>query len=149
MSQLLAKIKAAQLTVRKARDAASTAALTTLIGETEMIAKNEGRELTDIDVIRKVKKFIDGAEETAKLLAGKAESAARHAAVVAEKALYESFLPEQYTGTRLQSLVATAIDLVGATTLRDMGKVNKHLADNYPGMYNGGEASSLVKAILQ
>ena len=57
MSELLAEIKAKQINARKARLSTATL-LTTLIGEAEMVGKNQGREVTDSEVLAMIKKFI-------------------------------------------------------------------------------------------
>jgi hypothetical protein len=152
---LLSRIKADQLQARKAKDTIQASLLTTLIGEAEAVGKNDGnRETTDSEVVAMIKKFLKNTNE---LLAVFPKPIPDHdlkqiaACNVAsqEKLILEAYLPTQYTGTGLQSIVAASIQLVGASTAKDMGKVMKDLKTRYDGQYDGSEASKVIKELLQ
>lgn len=62
---LIVKIKHDQLVARKNRDQIESTLLTTLIGEADMVGKNNGnRDPFDEEVISVVKKFLKGVNET-------------------------------------------------------------------------------------
>lgn len=147
---LLSEIKAKQLRARKERDSASASALTTLIGDAEMVGKNAGRDTTDSEVMAVVKKFIKNVDETMRLMDEKLPADGKMALIpfAAEKALYESFLPKQLNEAELKEVVALIIAEVGAAGPKDMGKVMKPLKERYDGQFDGSLASVVVKAAL-
>lgn len=145
---LLQQIKQTQLQARKAKDAVTAASLTTLIGEAEMVGKNNGnREVTDAEVVAVLKKFIKNVEETWRLAAehGNHTTAER---LHDEKLLYSSFLPKQLSNGELKQVLVALTTELNANTLREMGKVMKVLKERYDGQYDGAAASTMIKGML-
>lgn len=143
---LITQIKAAQIAARKLRDQHTTASLTTLIGEAEMVGKNAGRDVTDAEVIATVKKFIKNIEATIEAL----KSSNKEEALIAlhtEKLLYEQFLPRQMTEQQLIAAVESIKAEFNATQ-KDMGKVMTLLKQRHDGTYDGKMASTVVKSVL-
>ena len=69
MRMLIEKIKHDQLVARKNRSTVESTLLTTLIGEADMVGKNNGnRDPFDEEVISVVKKFLKGVNETIDIL---------------------------------------------------------------------------------
>ena len=66
-----------------------------------------------------------------------------------EKAIIEEFLPEQLSEEELKELAQSAIDEVGATSMRDMGSVMKVLIPRLEGRTTGQQASQAVRDLLQ
>lgn len=148
---LLQQIKSAQLSARKARLAADAASLTTLIGEAEAIGKNAGnREVTDLEVVALVKKFIKNNVETTTAVDASTSSdrQERLAILQRERALFETFLPAQLTGDALSDAIDAVITELAAAVPKDMGRVLKTFKDRFEGQYDGAVASALVKAKL-
>jgi len=145
---LLAQIKSKQLQLRKERKSDLAASLSTFIGEAERIGKDDGnRETTEAETVAVLKKFIKNIDETIRV-AGDYRDADRVEAAWEEKTLLEQFLPTQLDGTKLQFVVAAAIQTTGASTIKDMGKIMAELKSRYEGQFDGAEASKLIKAIL-
>ena len=144
MTTLIEKIKIAQLQARKMKQTVAANLLTTLLGEAEMVGKNDGnRAPTDAEVVAMVKKFLKNANETAALI--KHPEAREDLAY--EIHLLEDFLPTQITGVALKSIIEAIIVEIGAQP-KDMGKVMALLKSRFDGQYDGKEASSVVKEVL-
>lgn len=144
MTTLIEKIKESQVTARKARDTLMTNLLTTLIGEAEMVGKNDGnRTPTDAEVVATIKKFMKNLDETLKVVT--------HSPAVSdlqcERRILELFLPTQITGDALKSIIEAIAVEVGAQP-KDMGKVMGLLKARHDGQYDGKEASTLTKLVL-
>ena len=75
----------------------------------------------------------------------------RHDLAEREKSEIEvikEFLPKQMGSDALMSAVKLSIDAVGASSIKDMGKVMNELKTKYPGQMDFGRASALVKDLL-
>ncbi len=139
---LIEQIKEYQLKVRKNRDAAAAATLTTLIGEAEMIGKNANRQVTDSEVVSLIKKFIDNIDFTlSKIVDG-------HEKYLAEKELLSIFMPVQLNRDQLTQIINDIKVEVGASTPKDMGKIMSVLKTRYGVCYDGKMASEIVKTVL-
>lgn len=121
--------------------------LGTLIGEIEMVAKNDGqRAITDADCIAKIKAFLKGIATTIEAKEGLGNEAILQ---FREKNILEDFLPKQMTDKELMTAIDVICSEVDACTQRDMGKVMGALKKQYDGMYDGKLASFLVKEFLK
>lgn len=144
---LIAQIKAAQIAARKLRNQVATGALTTLIGDAEMVGKNAGREVTDAEVVAVLKKFMKNVEETLKALP---VNDVRTSTLLEEMRIYESFLPSQMTEAELTTSVKEIIADMKSRTASpiQMGMVMGALKLGFEGQYDGKMASTVVKACL-
>lgn len=139
---LLEQIKADQLQARIAADKAKASILTTLIGEAEMVGKNDGnRDTTDQEVIATIKKFIKNIDETI-AVAGSTET------LVAEKDALQVYLPRQLTEPELRVTIGNIIVTQGLSGPKAMGQLMGELKKNHAGSYDGALASRLVKELL-
>ncbi len=66
----------------------------------------------------------------------------------AEIIVIEKFLPQQMDETATKDAVAKAIAAVGATTIKDMGKVMGELKKTYTGQMDFAAAGVVVKGLL-
>lgn len=139
---LLEQIKTDQLQARIAADKAKASILTTLIGEAEMVGKNDGnRDTTDQEVIATIKKFIKNIDETI-AVAGSTET------LVAEKDALQVYLPRQLTEPELRVTIGNIIVTQGLSGAKAMGQLMSELKKNHAGSYDGALASRLVKELL-
>lgn len=60
----------------------------------------------------------------------------------------EEFLPRQLSDTEVEAAVASAIDEIGAESIRDMGKVIGRLKGQYTGQMDFGAVGPMVKERL-
>lgn len=70
-------------------------------------------------------------------------------AAEAEIKVLEEYLPEPLTTDQLESIAKEAIDEVGATSMREMGRVMKVLMPRIQGQATGEQASQIVRKLLQ
>jgi uncharacterized protein YqeY len=145
---LFTQIKADQLAARKAKDGLKATLLTTLIGELTAIGKNDGnREVTDADVVKLVKKFLDGVNETIELLSKTADldgGAVRFFNLMQEKRHLTVYMPQQMDEAKLTEVLTGLVAEVGP----NLGKLMGLLKARYAGQYDGGMASKIAKAVL-
>ena len=143
--QIQEDIKAAM----KAKDAVAMAATRAIKGEI-LLFKTSGAavdEVTDGDVLKMIQKLIKQRRESAEqyAAAGRQELADNE---IAEATVMEKYLPKQLSVEEVRAKVQEIIAQVGATTIKDMGKVmgaaNKALA----GMSDGRTISGIVKELL-
>ncbi len=65
-----------------------------------------------------------------------------------EIAVIESFLPARIEGEALQQVIDDTVDRLGATNLKDMGRVMASLKESHAGSMDFSKASAIVKARL-
>lgn len=141
---LIARIKADQITARKAHNALAASLLTTLLGEAQAIGKNDGnREVTDVEVVAVIKKFIKGMDESISYLQ-KYDNPEALKTVTTEKIIISAYLPQQMTEKELKDALVGIVSEVGP----NMGKVMGTLKSKYEGLYDGKMASTLVKTVI-
>lgn len=145
---LFEQIKADQLAARKAKDGLKATLLTTLIGELTAIGKNDGnREVTDTDVVKLVKKFLDGVDEVIVHLGkGEITDTKAQSMMVArdERILLTVYMPHQMDEAKLTEVLAELVTETGS----NLGKLMGLLKERYAGQYDGKMASTLAKKLL-
>ena len=105
------------------------------------------KEVTDGDILNMIRKLVKQRKEAAEqyTAAGRQELADNE---LAEAAVLEKYLPKQLSAEEVKAKVQEIIAQVGATSLKDMGKVmgaaNKALA----GLSDGRTISTVVKELL-
>jgi uncharacterized protein YqeY len=147
---LFTQIKADQLAARKAKDGLKATLLTTLIGELTAIGKNDGnREVTDADVVKLVKKFLDGVNETIVLIKDVSNtdgSVDRYTNLLKEQSYLTVYMPRQMDEYALTIAVRIIINELGGGA--NMGQVMAALKTKHAGQYDGKMASNVVKQVL-
>ncbi len=133
---LLDTIRKSQLQARKEKRAADASTLTTLIGEAEMIGKNDGnRASTDAEVVNVIKKFVKNIDETLTVLVKDSSKADRVEALTSEKALLVTFLPQQLSEDQLRTILGGFVSALTEKNPKMMGKVLASLKEQYAGQY--------------
>lgn len=66
----------------------------------------------------------------------------------AEVDIIQSFLPKQMSEEETKAVIQEIVKAVGATSIKDMGKVMGVLKSKYAGSIDMGKASGLIKAVL-
>ena len=136
-------------TAMKAKDAVATAATRAIKGEVLLFKTAEGgsKEVTDGDILKMIQKLVKQRKEAAEqfVAAGRQDLADNE---LAEAAVMERYLPKQLSEAEVEEKVKEIIAQVGATSIKDMGKVmgaaNKALA----GLSDGRTISTIVKKLL-
>ncbi len=144
-------IKVALVAAMKARDAGSTAAIRLI----QSAIKNRDIELRtasaqpddDLLITEVLQKMIKQRRESIEMFdkGGRPELAANEAA---EVAVIERFLPRQMTEHETTVAIDAIAAELGATSVKDMGRVMAALKDRHAGQLDMSKASGLVKARL-
>ena len=116
------------------------------IKDRDIAARTEGREngVGDDEVLAILAKMTKQRQESAKTYeeAGRLDLSERE---LEEIKVIEEFLPRQLADNEIQSAVSEAINEVGASSIRDMGKVMGALKSKYAGQMDFGATGALVK----
>lgn len=143
--QIQEAIKAAM----KAKDTVALNATRAIKGEILLAKTAEGgaKEVTDGDILKMIQKMVKQRKEAAEqfVAGGRPELADNE---LAEAAVMEKYLPKQLSEAEVEAKVREIVARVGATSIKDMGKVmgvaNKELA----GLSDGRTISTIVKKLL-
>ena len=133
----------------KAKDSVAMNATRAIKGQILLFKTSEGgsKEVTDGDILNMIRKLVKQRKEAAEqyTAAGRQELADNE---LAEAAVLEKYLPKQLSAEEVKAKVQDIIAQVGATSIKDMGKVmgvaNKALA----GLSDGRTISTVVKELL-
>ena len=143
--QIQEAIKAAM----KAKDTVALNATRAIKGEILLAKTAEGgaKEVTDGDILKMIQKLVKQRKEAAEqFVAGARPELADNE--LAEAAVMEKYLPKQLSEAEVEAKVREIVARVGATSIKDMGKVmgvaNKELA----GLSDGRTISTIVKKLL-
>jgi len=132
---------------RLAREDARRDALSLLLSSLRSAEKELQRELTEDEELqvlqRERKRRVEAAE--AFRSGGRDEQAAREEA---ELAVLEEFMPAQLSEEELEEIIDDAIAEVGATSMRDLGRVMADVMPQVAGRADGSTVSQLVREKL-
>jgi len=134
-------------TAMKAKDVAKRDALRLLSSAFKQIEVDERKELSDEDIIKIIQKQIKSRNDSVTQYrdAGRDELAQKE---LDEIAYYEVYLPAQLSDEELQNAIKNIIEKVGATTMKDMGKVMGMANKEFSGSADGKRISECVKKAL-
>ncbi len=111
-------------------------------------AEVDGRKsLTEAEVQSILQKQVKSRRETLEA-ARKANRPELAAEAEAEIAILQAFLPEPMDAEALRALAAAVVAEVGATSMRDMGRVMKALLPKVAGRAPAAEVSAIVRQLL-
>jgi len=131
----------------KAKETKKRDALRLLTSAFKQIEVDERKELTDDDVIKIIQKQVKSRNDAASQF----KDAGREDLMqieLDEIAIYEPYLPAQLNDDELSSAVAEIISKVGATTMKDMGKVMGMASKELAGKADGKRINECVKSLL-
>jgi len=131
----------------KAKETKKRDALRLLTSAFKQIEVDERKELSDEDVI----KIIQGQVKRRNDAASQYKDAGREDLMqieLYEIACYEPYLPAQLTDDELNDSLKIIIEKVGATTLKDMGKVMGTASKELAGKADGKRINECVKTLL-
>ncbi len=112
-------------------------------------ARGHGKgPLGDEEVLGLLQKMIKQRQESVELYekGGRAELANQERE---EIAIISAYLPKQLSEDEMKAVIAAAIKELGASSMKDMGKVIGALKAKYAGQMDFAKASGLVKGMLQ
>jgi uncharacterized protein YqeY len=131
----------------RAKDSARLSAIRLILAAIKQKEVDERVELTDADVVGILEKMIKQRRESI----AQFEKAARNDLADAEKfelQVLSGYLPQQLGEAEIQKEINSVIAEVGASGVKDMGKVMAALKSKLAGRADMGKVSALVKARL-
>ncbi len=144
---LIKRIESELQDARRARDDARRDALSLILSALRSAEKDLQRELSDeeeLQVLQRERKKRVEAEEAFRSAGREPQADAEDA----ELAVLEEFMPSPLSEDELEEIVDDAIAEVGATSLRDLGRVMKDVMPQVAGRADGGAVSQLVREKL-
>jgi uncharacterized protein YqeY len=104
--------------------------------------------LPDSDVLKIIQKLVKEREDTAQIYmdANRPELANKE---LSEAAVLKTYLPKQLSVEEVTAIVESVIAEVGATSMKDMGKVMGLVNQRVKGQSDGKTISTIVKTLLQ
>lgn len=131
----------------KAKDTKKRDALRLLMAAFKQIEVDERKELSDDDVIKIIQTQVKRRNDAAT-----AYRDARRDDLLSielgEIAYYEVYLPAQMTDDKLKDALKSIIQKVGASTMKDMGKVMGMASKELAGKADGKRINECVKILL-
>ncbi len=118
-----------------------------LISEIKKAQIDAKRELTDEEIIKILQKYAKQRKESIKQYreAGREDLAQKEEA---ELKVVSEFLPEALSEEEIEKIVEETIREVGASSIKDMGKVMKSVMEKVKGRADGSIVSKIVKEKL-
>jgi uncharacterized protein YqeY len=119
-------------------------AINTLIKQIEV---DERKELNDEDIIKLIQKGIKQREDAA----SQYKDAGRDDLVQKEQEqidVFSVYLPKQLTDDELKTALEAIIQEVGATSMKDMGKIMNPAKEKLGGSADGKRINQMVKTLL-
>ena len=142
------EIQDALTAAMKARDEDTKRTLRLVMSAIKMAEVEAGGELDDSRILSILQKEVKTRED----IIAESKHANRADLVEAaekEMAILNKFLPQQMDQDELKALAQAVITELGASNMRDMGEVMKHLLPKLEGRASGSDASKVVREILQ
>lgn len=131
----------------KAKDTKKRDALRLLTSAFKQIEVDERKELSDDDIIKIIQTQVKRRNDAA----AQYKDAGREDLLqieLDEIACYEPYLPAQLSDDELNNAIKEIVNKVGATTMKDMGKVMGMASKELAGKADGKRINECVKAIL-
>lgn len=148
MSNIEEKIQKDLASAMKAKNETELSALRS-IKAAILNEKSNGahHELTDDDVVKLMQKLSKQRQESADIYksANRPELAEKE---LNEKEVIDRYLPKMMDENELGSAIDEIVSELGATTIKDMGKVMSSLRVAHPNRFDGGVAAKLIKSKL-
>jgi len=142
------EIQQALTAAMKARDEDTKRTLRLVMSAIKMAEVEAGGELDEIRILGILQKEVKTRED----IIAESKQANRDDLIQAaeiEMAILNSYLPQQMDPKELKALAQAVITELGASGMRDIGEVMKHLMPKLEGRASGSDASKAVREILQ
>ncbi len=141
--QIKADIKEAM----RAKDIQRRDTLRNLSAAIKQIEVDERKELTDSDVEAILTKYAKQREDALAQFkeAGRDDLVAKEEA---ELAIVRAYLPEPLSDDELKEAVESIVKELGATSMKDMGKIMGAIKQKYGARADGSKVNRIVKEIL-
>ncbi|MFP4332494.1 MAG: GatB/YqeY domain-containing protein [Campylobacterales bacterium] len=147
MSELKNRINSEVKEAMKNKDAQKRDALRMLTSAIKQVEVDERKELKDEDVVKIIQKAIKQREDAATQYreGGREELASKEEA---EIEIFKTYLPAQLSDEELEEKLKSIIDSVGATSMKDMGKIMGVATKEIGSSADGKRINMVVKKLL-
>ena len=147
MSLLKAKLQDDLKEAMKNKDNEKRDAIRFLMSALKQIEVDERKELSDADIIKIIQKSLKQREDSmiAFKEAGREDLYAKE---LAEAAILKVYLPEQLSDEALKAIIQKHIEAIGATSLKELGKIMPLVLSECSGVADGKRINMLAKEIL-
>ncbi len=137
-------------TAMKAREKEKLAALRNIkkVMIEAKTAKGANAEITDDEVLKIISKLAKQGNDSAEIYKQQNRDDLYEQEMV-QVAVFEKYLPAKISDEELSAIVKSIIDEVGATSMKDMGKVMGIASKKLTGKADGKDISVKVRALLQ
>lgn len=140
---IIDNIKKDQLSARKSKNTVESTLLTTLLAESVIVGKNQGRETTDQETVAVIKKFVKNINEYISAVKGNDNETLNK--LKTELDILSRYLPPQLTEDEMSVIVS---NLISDDPTLNVGSIMKVMKERYDGRYDGKTLSSVAKALL-
>ena len=132
----------------KAKNKDQLATLRMLSAAIKQVEVDERKELEDADIISIIGKMLKQRKDSITQFeqAGRTDLKEKEEA---EVVVLQNYLPEQLSDAEVEDIIKQAIAETGASGMQDMGKVMAQAKQKIAGRADMGQASQMVKALLQ
>jgi len=110
-------------------------------------AKGAGAELTDEEALQIISKLAKQGSDAATIFKQQGRDDL-YEQEMAQVAVYEQYLPAKMSNEELSAAVKAIVEEVGATSIKDMGKVMGIASKKLAGQADGKDISAKVKELL-
>lgn len=110
-------------------------------------AKGAGAELSDEEALQIISKLAKQGSDAAVIFKEQGREDL-YEQEMAQVAVYEQYLPAKMSDEELSAVVKAIVDEVGATSMKDMGKVMGIASKKLAGQADGKDISAKVKELL-
>jgi uncharacterized protein YqeY len=148
MRETLDESLKSSLKAQDKRRLATIRLITAAVKDRDIAARGAGKDRsTDDEILQLMAKMIKQREESARLYAegGRPDLEAQERE---EIAIIAGFMPKPMSDDEVAGLVDAAIAEIGASGVRDLGKVMALLKERHPGRMDFARASAIAKAKL-
>jgi len=135
-------------TAMKAKDTVALQSLRAVKSEILLAqTKGDGAEFTEVDEIKLLQKLVKQRKDSAEIYIAQSRQDLADPEL-AEAKIIAQFLPAQMSAEDLKSFISELISKLGASGMKDMGKVMGMASKELAGKADGKAISSLVKELL-
>lgn len=131
----------------RARDSVKLETVRNVRGAMRAREIDGGKDLDEAEITKLIRSLVKQREESIAQYreGGRNDLVERESA---EKAVLEAYLPAAASGADVERVVGEVIAELGATTMKDMGRVMKTVSERLGGNADGKAISALVKSKL-
>ena len=147
MSELKKRLQEDLKNAMREKDTFKRDTIRFLMSAIKQVEVDSRKELSDEDIIKIIQKSIKQREESAAQYkdAGREDLYEKE---IKEAEILKSYLPKQLSDEELENEVKKIIEEVGATSLKDMGKIMGVATKKLAGVADGKRINQMVKKLL-